>query len=149
MSKDKSHNTEDYKVGYGKPPKHTQFKKGQSGNPKGRPKGRKNMSTIINDVFNRKVTITENGQTRNVPYFEAFTRQFAAKGLHGTTRDQIMFLKAVKDYAPELLEPVPTTIEIEFVLPEGKTVADYEKLDRFGNKIVRFDDNSDDGSFLD
>ena len=37
----------DYEVGYGKPPRKSQFKPGQSGNPKGRPKGRKGFSTIL------------------------------------------------------------------------------------------------------
>ena len=37
---------EAYAVGWGKPPRHTRFKKGQSGNPKGRPPGSKNMNTL-------------------------------------------------------------------------------------------------------
>jgi hypothetical protein len=37
----------DYQVGYGKPPKHTQFKPGKSGNPQGRPKGTKNLKTDL------------------------------------------------------------------------------------------------------
>ena len=39
----------DYEIGYGRPPKHTQFKKGQSGNPEGRPKGIKSLSTELDD----------------------------------------------------------------------------------------------------
>ena len=37
----------DYVVGYGKPPLHTRFQKGRSGNPNGRPRGKKNMSTLL------------------------------------------------------------------------------------------------------
>jgi hypothetical protein len=43
--------SEDYEVGYGKPPKHTQFQKGASGNAKGRLKGTKNLSTDLVNMF--------------------------------------------------------------------------------------------------
>ena len=43
-----------YEVGYGKPPKHTQFKPGQSGNRKGRPRGQRNFRTVVNDALKRK-----------------------------------------------------------------------------------------------
>jgi len=42
----------DYEVGYGKPPHHTRFVKGQSGNPRGRPRGAKNMKTLLNKALN-------------------------------------------------------------------------------------------------
>jgi Family of unknown function (DUF5681) len=51
----------DYKVGYGKPPHHTRFVKGQSGNPRGRPAGAKNFATLLEEVLNEPVTVTENG----------------------------------------------------------------------------------------
>jgi hypothetical protein len=47
----------DYDVGYGKPPPHTQFQKGVSGNPRGRPKGSKNLKTLARKVMNTKVTL--------------------------------------------------------------------------------------------
>ena len=117
----------DYEVGYAKPPKHTQFKKDQSGNPKGRPKGRKNIRTIVKDALDRTVTITENGRTRRIKFVEAFVRQLAVKALSGSTRDQIMLLKAINDFAPELLKEaeLPQLITIEFVRPDGKTMDPY------------------------
>src|SRR5258707_14185668 len=54
-------NQRDYEVGYRKPPGHTRFKKGQSGNPKGRPAGAKNLSTLLSEALNEPVVVTENG----------------------------------------------------------------------------------------
>ena len=47
----------DYEIGYGRPPKSTRFKPGQSGNPKGRKKGSKNTYSILRDILNQKVTV--------------------------------------------------------------------------------------------
>ena len=117
----------DYEGGYAKPPKHTQFKKDQSGNPKGRPKGRKNIRTIVKDALDRTVTITENGRTRRIKFVEAFVRQLAVKALSGSTRDQMMLLKMINDYAPELLKEaeLPKLITVKYVLPDGKTMDSY------------------------
>ena len=50
-------------IGYGKPPKRSQFKKGKSGNPKGRPAGKKNFATYLDTMLKSKVPISENGKT--------------------------------------------------------------------------------------
>lgn len=74
---------DDYDVGYGKPPKAHQFKPGQSGNPKGRPRGRRNMRTIFTDVLHEKVAITENGKTRKMEKIEAIAQVAVNKALKG------------------------------------------------------------------
>jgi hypothetical protein len=50
----------DYEVGYGKPPRQTRFKQGQSGNVQGRPRGSKNLTTVMLKELSEKVTISEN-----------------------------------------------------------------------------------------
>ena len=61
----------DYEVGYGRPPKATQFKPEQSGYPKGRKKGSKNLKTQIRDGLAETVQITEGGKARKVSRFMA------------------------------------------------------------------------------
>ncbi len=82
----------DYTVGYGKPPEHTRFQKGRSGNPAGRPKGRRNKGSVVREVIERKVTIRENGKARKVPVFEALVESMVAKALKGSFNEQIKLI---------------------------------------------------------
>ncbi len=78
-----------YKVGYKKPPKHTQFKPGQSGNPKGRPKGKtiaesaRDHRTMIMRALHVQVPIVENGAELYMPLLEAAYRQTAISAAKG------------------------------------------------------------------
>lgn len=78
-------------AGYGKPPSATQFKKGQSGNPKGRPKNR-HKPIPYDAVLGQMVTIREDGRERRVTAAQAFLLQLTQKGLAGdsaTARDAL------------------------------------------------------------
>jgi hypothetical protein len=69
----------DYKVGYKRPPLHTRFQKGQSGNPRGRPRGSKNFSTLLTDALNEPVVVTEDGRRRRISKRELGFKQLANK----------------------------------------------------------------------
>jgi hypothetical protein len=56
----------DYEVGYGKPPRHTRFQKGRSGNPRGRPRGSKNLAGLLVAALNKPVVVVENGKRRTM-----------------------------------------------------------------------------------
>jgi translation initiation factor 1 (eIF-1/SUI1) len=87
----------DYEVGYSKPPAKNRFKKGQSGNPGGRPKGSKNKqprsneSEIINVILEeagRKVTVVEANQKKDINMKRAVTRSILTKAVKGNTSAQ-------------------------------------------------------------
>jgi Family of unknown function (DUF5681) len=69
----------DYEVGYGKPPRHTRFKKGQSGNPKGRPKGSQNLTTLLSEALNERVIVNENGGRRRITMRRAIIKQLVKR----------------------------------------------------------------------
>src|SRR5438067_13816670 len=69
----------DYMVGYGKPPLHTRFQKGRSGNPNGRPRGRKNMSTLLSDALNGSVIVVEKGRRKKITKRNAIVTQLDNK----------------------------------------------------------------------
>lgn len=72
-----------YEVGYAKPPRTTQFKKGESGNPKGRPKGGKNFDSRVAAAFERKIDIQEKGRVRRISLADGILMKLAAKAIAG------------------------------------------------------------------
>lgn len=74
---------DDYKVGYRKPPEHTRFRKGQSGNPTGRPKGSKNLRAILSEIGHRKVQVTTKNGVRSMTVIEATGTQLANQAMSG------------------------------------------------------------------
>lgn len=71
------------RVGYCNPPKHSQFKKGKSGNPKGRPKGSQNLGTLLKATFDHKLTTTVNGKLTKMPLIQALITKLVATALSG------------------------------------------------------------------
>jgi hypothetical protein len=79
----KRRKAEGQKIGRGNPPRRTQFRKGISGNPKGRPKGSKNLATLIMEAADDHVTATIDGKPRKISKLQATTMQLATKAAGG------------------------------------------------------------------
>jgi uncharacterized protein DUF5681 len=80
---DQDNSNRPFEVGYGKPPKQTQFVKGKSGNPRGRGKGVRNFATEIQDELNTRVPITENGRRTKITKRKAVAKQLVNKAASG------------------------------------------------------------------
>jgi hypothetical protein len=114
MSEDPS----EYQVGYRKPPRHSRFRKGQSGNPKGRPKASESFGRLARRTFNERITIRENGQRRTITKLQAALKQLANKAAAGDAR-------AIRD-----------VLKLQPVLAQQEGATD----DKLTVNIVRFSD---------
>ena len=112
---------EPYEVGYGKPPKHTQFKPGQSGNSKGRPRGQRNFRTAVRDALQEKVTIREGDRTRSVSRMDAIIRVTFNNALRSDAKALAAFIQLARsaglmDEEPELSSAESIGAEDEAIL---------------------------------
>jgi hypothetical protein len=83
----------DYTVGYKRPPLHTRFKPGQSGNPTGRSKGSQNLHTLFNKILAEEVSLREGANVRMVSKAEAVLRGLVIGALKGDQRSLCTLLR--------------------------------------------------------
>jgi len=107
-----------YAVGYGKPPVHSRFQKGRSGNPKGRPKGSKGFAAIVRRELEALVEVRQNGQVKKITKREVIIKQLVNRAAEGKLREIELLLlrmdllqrdwrepgRAAGDLDPEALE---------------------------------------------
>jgi Family of unknown function (DUF5681) len=80
-------------VGYGRPPVATRFKPGTSGNPKGRPKGCKNLKTLIREAMTASIAIQEGEKTRRVSRLEGVVLRQLQSALRGSDKAAMAVVK--------------------------------------------------------
>jgi hypothetical protein len=105
-------------IGYGRPPMHTRFKPGQSGNVLGRPRGSKNLTTTIVKSLNERVTINENGRRRKITMREAITKQALNKAAAGNSPLIRMLLTLIPIFEARAEQSRPATLK-PTPLPRG------------------------------
>jgi hypothetical protein len=81
------------KVGYKRPPVHTRFKPGQSGNPGGRPTGSQNLKTMFDRILNEKVSLREGDDVRKITKAEAIMRGLVVSAMRGDSRSIATLLR--------------------------------------------------------
>src|SRR5260221_1859561 len=96
-----------FAVGYGRPPVHSRFKPGKSGNSKGRAKQSRNMRTIVQQVLNEDMQIREGGRLRRMSAMEALVRTTLTRSFKGDPKALVSLIVIMKQsgYGPDRDEP--------------------------------------------
>ena len=117
-----------YQVGYGKPPKHTRFRKGESGNSNGRPKGSKNLKTDLKEVLQEKFALKEGDTRKVVSKQRGMIMRLLAIAIQGDVRAAALLAKLILQLLPE---------EGAVGLSEGLGDDDLEILDNYEKRLRR------------
>lgn len=120
----------DHKVGYGRPPKHAWFRPGQSGNPKGRPKGARSLKTHLLNVLDEVVEINEHGRLRKMTKREVIARQTVQQAMKGNLKSLavITTFDPTEHDLPKQEEPL--TADEEAMLAHYLAIPDDEGDDK-------------------
>ena len=119
-----------YAIGYGRPPEGSRFKPGQSGNPSGRPRGRrrrKDLPQLLDELFAKRLTVTENGRRKSFAAIELVLTRLLRDAIRGDIRATHQVLKLVERYPPQ---PEPARVEDDL----GAGIRD--KLERMARNIA-------------
>jgi hypothetical protein len=110
-----------FEVGFGKPPRSTQFKPGQSGNPAGRPHGAKNFATVIEQELDSRVTVTENGRRKRFSKRQVIAKRLVNKAASGDLKAIPLLLNEARAHQSNPAEAEPDQV---FDTPEDRKVFD-------------------------
>ena len=121
--------TGDYEVGYKRPPAASQWRKGQSGNPKGRSKGTRNLATDLAEELSEAVQVKEHGKSRKISKQRALIKSLLAKAVQGDMRAAALLMTSIV----RLLPPESTPPDADSISQEDEAILDMVmKLRRGG-----------------
>jgi hypothetical protein len=109
---------DDYEVGFRRPPKSTQFKPGKSGNPRGRPKGIRPVSAVLQQILAQRIAVTENGRTRRLPTLEVMLRRLANDAMRSEPSALKLMLSLVDRYG----ETPETSLSVDEIHAEDQAI---------------------------
>jgi hypothetical protein len=115
----------DYRVGYGRPPVASRFKKGQSGNPKGRPKVQKDPVTLLREALHKSVKVREGDRVFTRPALAVALDALLNQAARGNTRALLQLIPLLHRFGLlDVPEPTIEKIVLEIVDPKATSELD-------------------------
>jgi hypothetical protein len=108
-----AHDFENNGGGYGRPPKHSQFKKGKSGNPTGRPKKVTSFKSDLAAELQEKLSVAENGRERKITKQRAFCKTLVAAAIKKDIRAVNALLACMRLFGVGVEEPIAESVDLE------------------------------------
>lgn len=127
MARDAEHDG----IGYGRPPKHSQYQKGRSGNPRGRPKGATSFKADLAAELQEKLALTENGKERKITKQRAFIKTLTAAAIKKDIRAVNALLACMRFFGVGTEEPAVDNVDVgDLDLLETYLAQQRKKQDR-------------------
>jgi hypothetical protein len=108
-----------YAVGYKRPPRHTRFPPGVSGNPSGRRKGSKNIRSIFEKILGEEISLREGSVTKKITKAEAVVRSLVISAMKGDSRSQQNLFRLAEQIG-QFVEPPAPLQRIERVIVDPR-----------------------------
>jgi Family of unknown function (DUF5681) len=119
----------EYKVGYKKPPRSGQFRKGRSGNPKGRPKKAKQDMSDITAILSEPVAVNKSGIAQLMSPFEASIRTLVGQALNGRNVNAALELvRLCESYGVVVSLPAPDYDSQVLIVPRNFTIDEFSEM---------------------
>ncbi len=126
------------KVGRGQPPRKSQYKPGQTGNPRGRPPGQISLRKAAEKAFSRKVSYEVDGKTVRISILEAMLIEHALKAVKGDAKSAGIAFNAAKVLAPKDADPLEDTRPSRRALPSRELFSGIDAGRLSGEDMIEF-----------
>ena len=136
----KPNDAQTHSVGYGRPPVHSRFKPGQSGNPKGRRKGQRNVGTVVDGELSQRIKVREGNRTRSLTKLDAFVVTLVNAALKGDAKAWASLINLLRSLG--LIGESPAANDQKpFTADDESIIADF--LRRQGSEVQQPTENND------
>ena len=120
----KPNGAQTFSVGYGRPPVHSRFKPGQSGNPKGRRKGQRNVRTVVDGELSQRIKVREGNRTRSLTKLDAFVVTLVNAALKGDAKAWASLINLLRSLGMTGEPPVATD-QKPYTADDESIIADF------------------------